>query len=389
MSSGPRAVALAASGAAWEASVVREVEAADGLLLARRCMDVAELLAVAGASADVAVVDAHHPGLDVEAVVTLDRRGVQVIGIGSPERCEALGITHHARPGEVEVVVASAGVPAAAPVTARERPGGDRTGRLVAVWGPQGAPGRSTVALSVAAELADLGDDVVLVDADTYGGSQAQLVALLDDVSGLMAACRVANRGETDEVAGHVVPIGHRLGLLSGLPRADMWPHVRSGALDRVLQALRRSHDTVVVDCGFCLEPAEGGGTGRNAATLRVLQDADVVLAVGRADPVGLARLVRGLPELRAVAGVEPVVVLNQLRPTLGWDERDLVRTLVRLGEGEPAALLPGDADALDEAMMRGEPVRVVAPGSPFVAQVRRLVVETLPGAVPRVASPA
>ena len=43
-------------------------------------------------------------------------------------------------------------------------------GRLVAVWGPTGAPGRTTVATYLACELAGLGVSTVLADADTYGG---------------------------------------------------------------------------------------------------------------------------------------------------------------------------------------------------------------------------
>src|SRR3954447_4820088 len=53
-------------------------------------------------------------------------------------------------------------------------------GRVVAVWGPTGAPGRSTVAVALASELAQLGVSALLVDADVYGGVVAQLLGLLD-----------------------------------------------------------------------------------------------------------------------------------------------------------------------------------------------------------------
>ena len=61
-----------------------------------------------------------------------------------------------------------------------------------------------------------------------------------------------------------------------------------------------------VVDCGFGLETDEEVSFDvavprRNGATLCTLAEADVVLAVGSADPIGLNRLVRGLQDLREV----------------------------------------------------------------------------------------
>ena len=66
-------------------------------------------------------------------------------------------------------------------------PGG---GRIVAVWGPTGAPGRTTVAITLADELARLGCGSLLVDGDVYGGVIAAVLGLLDESPGLAAACR-------------------------------------------------------------------------------------------------------------------------------------------------------------------------------------------------------
>jgi Mrp family chromosome partitioning ATPase len=65
----------------------------------------------------------------------------------------------------------------------------------VAVWGPTGAPGRTTVAVNLAAELALLGRHTLVVDADTYGGTIAQAVGLFDESPGLAAAARAAGQG--------------------------------------------------------------------------------------------------------------------------------------------------------------------------------------------------
>jgi Mrp family chromosome partitioning ATPase len=52
-------------------------------------------------------------------------------------------------------------------------PDGDGRRVLAAVWGPKGGPGRTTVAVNLAFEAAAAGGEVLVVDADTYGGAVA------------------------------------------------------------------------------------------------------------------------------------------------------------------------------------------------------------------------
>lgn len=368
-------VVVAAGGAAWESEVLREIEISASLRLTRRCVDVAELLAVAPSAAGAAFVATELSGLDADAVFRLERSGVRVIGLGDDERCRALGIVVRGEPGALEQSVAEAGSPVSSEVAPDHR--GATT---IAVWGSSGAPGRSTVAASLAASFAHHGSDTVLVDADTYGGSIAQMLAMLDDVSGLMAACRAANQGRADEVTDHLLDVEPRLRLLSGILRADMWPQVRPGALELVLRRLQADADVLVADCASALEPGEGaGGAGRNQVTRHVLSSADAVLVVGRADPVGLSRLVRALHDLSDVVDVEPAVVVNLMRPSLGWSRREVAGTLTRLTGIEQVTFVPADVTALDTAMMRGQLPREVAPSSAFVAAVDDLAATLTP----------
>ena len=387
---GPRPVALAASGAGWETAAVRDLEAAPDLALVRRCVDVAELIAVAQTGAvGLAAVDLSLPDLDLEAVRALRAAGVRVVGLGRQDRAEALDIDVVGASSDVAEVVRSV-VPDTGPTTIDGAAVGaddvapPRRGRLVVVWGPTGAPGRSTVALALADAFGDGTRSCVLVDADTYGGAQAQQLGLLDEVSGLMAACRAANRGEAAVDPEHLQHVRPGLAVLTGLPRPDMWVHVRPAALERVVETLRGGHDLVVADVGFCLEPGDGPtGAGRNQATTTLLERADVVLAVGRADPVGLTRLVRGLHDLRGLGVDDPVVVLNQVRPGIAWSRADLAATVERLADVAPRAFLPHDAATLDAAALRGATPREVQPGSPYVVAVEELATDLLGADVP------
>jgi MinD-like ATPase involved in chromosome partitioning or flagellar assembly len=369
-------VVVAAGGAEWESGVLREIEVSSTMRLIRRCVDVAELLALGpGSGARAAFVAPNLPGLDADAVFRLEHSGVRVVGIGDVHRCEALGIQLQAVPGSLGASVADTG----SRVTSTTAPERDPA-RMIAVWGASGAPGRSTIATSLAASFAHGGRDAVLVDADTYGGSIGQMLAMLDEVSGLMAACRAANQGRSDEVVAHLLDVEPGLRLLTGIPRGDMWPQVRPGALELVLRELRAEADVVVVDCASPLEPGDGlSGAGRNQVGRHVLEGADDVLVVGRADPVGLSRLVRALHDLSGVTEVHPTVVVNLVRPSLGWSQREVGELLTRLTGIGPAAFVPADVEALDLAVLRGQLPRLATPDAPFVAAVDDLAAAMTP----------
>lgn len=372
-------VILAAAGAPWEAAAVGEIEASRSLRLVRRCVDVADLLAIAQTDvASAALVSTDLGGLDADTVYRLERSGIRVAAVEAQEqRCRGLGIDRRLSIGTLDTIARDISVATPEVISAD-------SGRVVAVWGPTGAPGRSTVALGLASAAAANGTDTVLVDADTYGGSLSQMLAVLDDVSGLMAACRAANNGRPSEVVDHLLAVDPGLRLLTGLPRADMWPQVRAGALDLVLRQLRGAADLIVVDCGFGLEPGgASGGASRNQSTLQVLEQADEVVVVGRADPVGLARLVRGLHDLGEVLrDVSPTVVINVMRPSLGWSEREVISTLRRLTGLAPTSFLPFDQVGLDLALMSGRTPRRAAPASPFVARIEVLAAALAPRGV-------
>ena len=141
----------------------------------------------------------------------------------------------------------------------------------MAVWGPAGAPGRTTVAVAVAAELAARRRRTTLVDADPYGGAVAQQLGILDEVSGLLAAARLAGSGALEAKFGSVQrAVGEHLTVVTGLPRPDRWVEVRAGAVEHLLE-VAAAHGDVVVDTGFSLEsdPAASSAPARLATRPR------------------------------------------------------------------------------------------------------------------------
>lgn len=386
----------------------------------RRCVDVADLLAAAGAgSARAALLSAGLRRLDASVVGRLTAADVGVVGLADDEPAErwlrSLGIRHVlpslSPPGAVAAALAEAastvrpadGLDAeladpadALPLLqaagledgAHDEPAAD--GTVVAVWGTTGAPGRTLLATTLAAEVALSGVPALLVDADTYGAAVAPTLGLLDDAPGLAGATRAATAGmlDTAALAGYAravrLPGGAVLRVLTGIARADRWPELRPTAVAQVLRLARRLVPVTVVDVGFCLESDEelsydSVAPRRNGVTLAALAEADEVLAVGAADPVGLARLVRGLPDLAAVApAARRRVVVNRVRPgpVHGDPAAEVSRALDRFAGIAAPVLLPEDRPAVDAALATGRVLAESAPGSGYRLAVRDLAAD-------------
>jgi Flp pilus assembly CpaE family ATPase len=412
----------------WESGIVSAFDRGDhGVAVVRRCVDLPDLLAAAASGmARAVLLSADLRRLDRDALARLDLAGLAVVGLVAPgdedadRRLRQLGVRWVlAADAAAEVVAAAVVAAVSAPLDAADRVGpaaysaplaaldGDPTptrddepptavpgtGRVLAVWGATGAPGRTTVAVHLAAELARLGRETALVDADVYGGTVAQVLGLLDEAPGLAAACRQANSGSLDvpRLAAHARELSPGFRVLTGITRAERWPELRPAALDVVLALARSLAEFVVVDCGFCLEQDEElaydtTAPRRNGATLTALQQADSVLVVVAADPIGVARGIRAISELReAVPGVATTVVLNKARrAAVGGDPLAAAgASLRRYADADPVAVLPFDSAALDAAVMSGRTLAEAAPSVRLRAELAGLAA-TLSGAAPR-----
>jgi Flp pilus assembly CpaE family ATPase len=414
----------AADGAAWEEPLIASFAGghAHGVEIVRRCVDVIELLAVAATGqAHAALVDARLRRLDADAVDRLTAAQVVVVGVtGADQRADeelmvSLGVRHLV-PFDASAEVVASVVAVALTNRGSDEPVASRAfadptasmsafsgsvaigsadsqsadpsesetrGSLIAVWGPTGAPGRSTLAVTLSDELARLGYSALLVDADVYGGSIASMLGLLDDAPGIAAACRQAQSRRLDLIglAELCFQLRPTLRVLTGLTRADRWPELRVTAVSEVLRVARSLSQFTVVDVGFCLESDEELSFDtlaprRNGATLAVLDEADLILVVAAADPLGMQRLVRALTELSDAEVSAPVwIVLNRVRKTVvpGDPAEELARALLRFTGRSATALLPYDRAALDAALALGQTLGEAAPASDLRGSVGEL----------------
>lgn len=415
-----------------EAAIVARLGACADLSVVRRCADLADLIAAASAGiADVAVVSGGLRGLDRDALDHLHAGAVAVVGLVEDEdedrRLRQLGVAHlvsaDQAPERLADVLRSLAAPPApraadrvatvadelaaleagldpdelgywAPSAPLDDAGSEEIplGRVIAVWGPAGAPGRTTIAVNVAAELAATGAAVLLIDADTYAASIAQLLGVLDESPGMAAAARAAELGTLDlPTLARLAPTASRqLRVLTGMPVASRWTELRAESMSHLIGLARQLCRYVVIDCASCLEDDEElsydtRAPRRNAATLTSLAEADELIAVGGADPVGLQRLVRGLQDLLGVAAPSPTIVVNHVRPgAIGASpERRISEALERFAGVTAAHFIPEDRAALDRCLLSGRVLREEVAGSVARERIRQLAMALVPDADP------
>lgn len=331
----------------WSA---RDVEEA----LANIDLEVPQLLvceAIESLLTALIIAECDHRGVRLAALITSSEgeRVAQQRGVGERVR-QPLDLITIAG-GEISRSEALGSLRAPAPV--------------VAIWGPRGAPGRTTMAITVATLLAKRGHAAVLVDADARGGSVAAALGLLDDVPGFLAATRLARRkelnsSELERLLTRYLVHGATLHILTGLTRPLMRSEAPPASVEEVMALLRDRFDVVVVDVGSDLDgeadsgDAEPGPSTSLASHLLSLSHS--VIAIAQASPVGVARLARELPDAKRIAGSATIRLwLNGVDPSrrVLRDEGVLAEALWRFAGVSDYASIPRD-EGVHQAAMAG-----------------------------------
>lgn len=345
--------------AAWIAGVTQH-----GFTVIRRCVEAADLLAAASIEPDAdIVVDVDTPRLGADAFAALPQsRARRIIALAADERGAI-----SARAWGVDSVIEGCGGSTIDEITAalRSAPSGQRPlertsdappsmeGRIVVVYGPNGSPGRSTVALGLAESWAQAGERVCLVDADTVAPSLAFMVGMTEDVSGVLVAARYADQGALDarSLGSSCRRLKDRLWLMSGIGSPDRWLYVRPAALDRVWQSCARHFDRVVVDVNPLLntveadDPLAGALPARDSTTRSALQASNAVVLVSRSDPLNMSRLLTDIPSIQGLLDHARIEVVVNRVPRRKTAIRSRVReALMESGYAFPAYLIPDDA---------------------------------------------
>lgn len=301
----------------------------------------------------------------------------------------AAATTHSAQPEVKLGWPVTAGTPSSpatsafAPASHREEidaAGKPQIGKIIAVWGTHGAPGRSTLALALAAYLNEQGS-TILVDCDINAPAQVQLLGLPEDSSGLASAARLATHGELDStrLVQTLLSAKADLQVLTGLGRSGRWRELPVASMNKVWEVCRHTAEYTVVDLSggleeervedFAMEP------DHDAVAAALLEQADLTLIVGAADPVGIRRLIQLLNSNRKAVGGRSQVVVNRVRSsTAGADPNSAIGSvLARYTSASDIVYVPADYRLFDKALMQAQPVAVVESRSAAAKSIAKL----------------
>lgn len=325
--------------------------------------------------------------------------GTEATGAASPlaapssrnnaDALNAAATTHSAQPEVKLGWPVTAGTPSSpatsafAPTSHREEidaAGKPQIGKIIAVWGTHGAPGRSTLALALAAYLNEQGS-TILVDCDINAPAQVQLLGLPEDSSGLASAARLATHGELDStrLVQTLLSAKADLQVLTGLGRSGRWRELPVASMNKVWEVCRHTAEYTVVDLSggleeervedFAMEP------DHDAVAAALLEQADLTLIVGAADPVGIRRLIQLLNSSRQAVGGRSQVVVNRVRSsTAGADPNTAIGSvLARYTSASDIVYVPADYRLFDKALMQAQPVAVVESRSAAAKSIAKL----------------
>jgi pilus assembly protein CpaE len=183
----------------------------------------------------------------------------------SIRQVHAREVEKQSRRAAAPVMVSSGEGGAAAPAA------GDRDGRIVAIFSPKGGVGRTTIAVNMAVAAAtELGKSVLLMDGSFQFGDVGVLLNLNPKNKSIADLVPELEAGEPESLDTFVINHSTGIRVLLAPPSPEMAELITPTAVKRVLEAVRRQHDLVIVDCTSWF----------NETTLSILDAADVVLTI-------------------------------------------------------------------------------------------------------------
>ncbi len=221
--------------------------------------------------------------------------------------------------------MAVAAAEAGGPRTGTSQTPSGEPGQVVAVFSPKGGVGRTTVAVNLAVAAAtELGKKVVLVDGSFQFGDVGVLLNLNPKNKS------IADLVPELEQAGHEVEsidtfvINHSAGIrvLLAPPSPEMAELITPAGIKRVIEALRMTHELVVVDCTAFF----------NDTTLAILDSADTILTMLSLEITSIKnmRLFLEVADQLGYDGGKVRLILNRADSALGIRVTDVEHSIGR-----------------------------------------------------------
>jgi pilus assembly protein CpaE len=201
--------------------------------------------------------------------------------------------------------------------------GEDGEGRVIAIFSPKGGVGRTTIAVNLAVAAAtELGRSVVLMDGSFQFGDVGVLLNLNPKNKSIVDLVPELEQGEPESIDTFVINHSSGVRVLLAPPSPEMAELITPSGVKRVIEALRRKHDLVIIDCTSWF----------NDTTLAILDAADAVLTILSLEITSIKNM-RLFLEVADQLGYEQnkiKLVLNRADSTLGIRVTDVENSIGR-----------------------------------------------------------
>ncbi len=201
---------------------------------------------------------------------------------------------------------------------------GGEPGRVIAVFGPKGGVGRTTLATNLAVAAAtELGQRTCLVDASFQFGDIGVLLNLNPKNKSIADLIPELDAGgEVESLDTFLINHSAGIHVLLAPPSPEMAELITPAGTKRMLEALRLTHDLVIVDCMSSF----------NDTTLAILDMADTVLTMLSLEITSIKniRLFLEVAEQLGYGSDKIRLVLNRADSSLGIRVADVEHSIGR-----------------------------------------------------------
>ena len=315
----------------WELEMGRAISESALIKIARRCVDLSEVLTMIEVGTYQAVIiSSELSGLDLEAISKIKNSGTLVIGVFNESEFEkadymsALGFNSilSYSINNAEVYLNNLIFLLNQNLQGEEDPNNNsKIPGLIVVWGTDGAPGRSSLAIDLASYLNKKFKSCLLIDADAQAPSLGMSLGISEEISGLSAALHLAQKGKlTDESFSDCLDLNReRISVLTGILRANRWIELRGSSFERVLEFASKKFLFQVVDTNATLPDEmdtnypEFDSTHRFGHLVTLFKKAEKIIFVVKATPLGIIRAAEVLGNQNFIDTRQFTVIVNQI----------------------------------------------------------------------------
>jgi len=374
-------ILLALTDQTWQLQVMTALNDNSQIKIRRRCVDSVDLMsAIHLGLANKVVISAGFENLNSTTISGAKKLGCDVYGIylendiDSLEKLVGVGVKSNFAIDETDVEKSLKGlINLLLNVSEIDKFNNEledlsQVPGLVCVWGTNGSPGRSSVAINLSFSLASKNSPTLLVDLDAIVPSLAPALGLVSEVPGVSSLVHDALKGRLSQesIEKNVIEVNPGLHVLTGISNPKRWPELRTEGLIQVLKLCSQMYANIICDLSAVLP--ESTDSSLNDVDIfrrfdhipKVLEISSRNIFVLSATPLSLIRASEALEALHEINKSEPLIILNKVNEiNLGQKYESTVEAILgRWVNSGSIYRIPDRPEIFAESWMRAESVQ-------------------------------